>query len=179
MAVTLASGFWRWAARDVGRDPYRRLWSGVVGWLLSDQAVLAAQARPAQWVFPRDEPVLWSFPADSAGIRLDLRRGEELVSDTSFAGGGTHSLGRLDPGSYAYTVTAAAGDTLTSGRFDVAATTEEMLPVPDVPTLPVRAGVGGGDSGVGRPLRTLPWPYLLVITLLCAEWIFRRRGGLR
>jgi hypothetical protein len=31
----------------------------------------------------------------------------------------------------------------------------------------------------GSPLRTRPWPYLLVIGLLCAEWIGRRRSGLR
>jgi hypothetical protein len=31
----------------------------------------------------------------------------------------------------------------------------------------------------GTPLRTRPWPYLLVIGLLCGEWIGRRRSGLR
>ena len=31
----------------------------------------------------------------------------------------------------------------------------------------------------GSPLRTEPWPYLLVIGLLCGEWIGRRRSGLR
>jgi hypothetical protein len=31
----------------------------------------------------------------------------------------------------------------------------------------------------GVPLRTRPWPYLLVIALLCGEWIGRRRSGLR
>ena len=54
----------------------------------------------------------------------------------------------------------------------------ELLPAPaaadwgsDRPSEP--------ESGGGIPLRTLAWPYLLVISLLCAEWYGRRRGGLR
>ncbi|MFW6199503.1 MAG: hypothetical protein ACOC8K_02925, partial [Gemmatimonadota bacterium] len=35
--LLLASGFWRWAARDgAPRETYRRLWSGVAGWLLEE-----------------------------------------------------------------------------------------------------------------------------------------------
>ena len=43
VAVSLASEFWRWAMRDHGREPYRRVWSGVVGWLLADEQVAAAE----------------------------------------------------------------------------------------------------------------------------------------
>ena len=32
---------------------------------------------------------------------------------------------------------------------------------------------------LGRPLRAFAWPYLLLLALLCAEWVFRRRSGLR
>jgi hypothetical protein len=31
----------------------------------------------------------------------------------------------------------------------------------------------------GRALRTVAWPWLAVVTLLCAEWVLRRRWGLR
>ena len=49
------------------------------------------------------------------------------------------------------------------------------------------AGAGGSeatasqaDSPAGeRRLATLGWPYLLLIMLFCAEWIIRRRIGLR
>ena len=37
----------------------------------------------------------------------------------------------------------------------------------------------GTEDRAGSPLRTRPWPYLFVIVLLCAEWIGRRRSGLR
>jgi hypothetical protein len=180
VAVALATGFWRWAARDVGRDAYRRLWSGVVGWLLADQAVLATEPRPARWVVPRGDPVLWNVPADAAGARLVVQARDSVVADTIFPGTGTVSAGSLPPGAYSYHVEGTGGDTLSTGRFDVASASEEMLPVPAVPPEPSRrAGVGGVDARPGTPLRTLPWPYLLVIALLCGEWIGRRRSGLR
>jgi hypothetical protein len=56
---------------------------------------------------------------------------------------------------------------------------EMAHPRVDLATLP---GAGASESvarGSGRPLRQFPLPYLLVITLLCAEWIVRRREGLR
>lgn len=181
VAITLASGFWRWASRESGRETYRRLWSGVVGWLLADQAVLGAEARPDQWVVPRGDPVLWSMPADSAGARLVIKSGDAtIVVDTVFSGGGTLSTGVLEPGVYTYFVESSTADTLGIGRFDVAEATDEMLPAAEQPTRPVqRSAAVGVDGRGGRPLRTLPWPYLFVITLLSVEWIGRRRSGLR
>jgi hypothetical protein len=42
-------------------------------------------------------------------------------------------------------------------------------------------GVGARSAVAlpGRPLRTVAWPYLAVVALLCAEWVLRRRWGLR
>jgi hypothetical protein len=31
----------------------------------------------------------------------------------------------------------------------------------------------------GRPLHAAPWPYVLLVLLLCTEWVLRRRWGLR
>ena len=180
VAIAVASGFWRWASRERGREPYRRLWSGVVGWLLADQAVSAAEPRPLEWVVARGEPVVWTVPADSAESTILIRSGDSTVVDTVVGGGGTLSTGVLGPGAYTYEVESSTGDRLGVGRFDVAEATEEMLPVAETPSQPVRrAAVVGANGGGGPPLRTLPWPYLLVITLLCVEWISRRRTGLR
>ena len=75
----------------------------------------------------------------------------------------------------------AAGTPLGTGRFDVAAATLELAAPPIVP--PSREDgtlrAGAEVERTGSPLRTRPWPYLLVIGLLCAEWIGRRRSGLR
>lgn len=177
VVVALASGFWRWAARDNGREPYRRLWSGIASWLLSGEALVAAEPRPEAWVVGRDEPVRWSLSEDSS--RITISDTEGVVVDTVI-GDGRPSVGVLPPAEYTYVVSSPSGDTLATGRFDVAASNNEMLPPSVVPELPVRnASAGGTGEGAGRPLRTLPWPYLLVIVLLCTEWVVRRRSGLR
>ena len=180
VAIALASGTWRWAMRENGREPYRRLWSGLAGWLLSDQRVAAAEARPRDWVIGRGEPVEWSLPGDTTTSQIRVLRGDSVVVDTTVASGSPLSTGVLAPDVYTYEVTGPSGDTLAAGRFDVSLATSEMLPAPVEPEPSVlSASALGGDVGLGRPLRTTPWPYLLVITLLCGEWVVRRRSGLR
>jgi hypothetical protein len=181
VAVALASGFWRWAARDTGLDAYRRLWSGIAGWLLAGESTAAAEPRPTRWVVARGQPVTWGLPTDSLGKRIVVSADDDVVVDTTVAGGGTVSTGVLPPGRYTYRVDSPTEGPLAEGRFDVAASTPEMRPAAVVPeptsgagTIPVL-----GEDRIGRPLRTSPWPYLLVIMLLCGEWIGRRRSGLR
>lgn len=179
-AVALASGYWRWAMREAGREAYRRLWSGVAGWLLADRSMASAAPRPVRWVFDRSEPVEWSMPTDAAGLRIHIESPEVTVVDTTIAGSGPVSLGGLGPAEYTYAVVAAEGDTVSTGRFDVSSTTLEMLPRRVDP--PLSSGVRSASISESRgelPLRTTPWPYLLVLTLLCVEWIVRRRIGLR
>jgi hypothetical protein len=188
VAVILSSGFWRWSAREGGREAYRRIWSGVVGWLLADQSVTASEVRPTQWVVDRGEPVTWAVPSDSTALRLVVSSADSsstassaAVVDTTLVGGGSPSVGVLPPGAYAYRVEGAGGQTVTEGRFDVASATAEMAPAAAEPS-ESEASAGSAASageGPGSPLRTRPWPYLLVIGLLCAEWIGRRRSGLR
>ena len=177
-AVVLASGFWRWAMREQGRDAYRRLWSGVAGWLLAERGIASARPRPVRWVFPRDEPVRWSIPGDTSSVRIVLRKDRGAVVDTVVTGREV-SVGRLPPGSYDYTVSGPGGDTLTQGRLDVASTTREMIPRSEKPVAEQADGERESEVASGRPLRTSPWPYLLVILLLCGEWVVRRRSGLR
>ena len=123
---------------------------------------------------------MWRMPTDSAESRLVVRLEDETVLDTVFTGGGALSTGVLEPGTYTYFVESSTADSLGAGRFDVAEATEEMLPVAEQPPQRgQRVAAVREDVRRGRPLRTLPWPYLFVITLLSVEWIGRRRGGLR
>ena len=64
--VALASGFWRWGVRDgAPRDVYRRLWAGVVGWLLGgEEEVVEDGLRPAHLLLPAGEPMVWRAPGD-------------------------------------------------------------------------------------------------------------------
>jgi hypothetical protein len=186
-AVVLASGFWRWAARDgVGGDAYRRLWSGVAGWLLADDAgAVSGVVRPDRWVVPRGEAVSWRVPGEVAdSVRLEIWSDSDSDSDSptvfdgEIAGGGSATTGVLPPGAYAYR--AVSGDDMEhEGRFDVESRTLEMLPVPEVPEAEEGQAVRQDMGTQGRPLRTMPWPYLLLLTSLCVEWIARRRVGLR
>lgn len=177
--VALASGFWRWAARDEGRRAYRQLWSGVVGWLLADQTVTTAEPRPLRRVVSRDAPIEWGLGGLDQPVNIVVSAGDSVVADTVVSGPGPVATTALAPGEYTY-VTLAGADTTSSGRFDVEATTDEMIPVPFEPGavaegLPPRSA----DFSAGIPLRTTPWPYLAILFLLCGEWIVRRRSGLR
>jgi hypothetical protein len=189
MAVVLASGFWRWAARDgAGEDAYRRLWSGVAGWLLVDEAdAVSGVVRPDRWVVPRGEAVSWRVPGEERdSVRLEIRLDSDSDSDSdssrvfegTIAGGGSATTGVLPPGMYTYH--ASGGDGVKhEGRFDVESRTLEMLPVPEVPEAAEGEAARWERGALGRPLRTLPWPYLLVLTFVSVEWIARRRVGLR
>jgi len=179
-AVLLASGFWRWAARDSGRDAYRHLWSGIAGWLLAGESVPGAQPRPTRWVVERGEPVAWSAPVDGVQRRVIVTRGDTAVAEVDALDRSAFQSGILPPGQYGYRVEGAAGDTLAVGRFDVSSSTAEMTAPAAVPEAQSQGSAGStGDERAGTPLRTEPWPYLLVIGLLCGEWIGRRRSGLR
>jgi hypothetical protein len=180
-ALVLASGLWRWAARDNGRDAYRHLWSGVAGWLLGGASAAGAQPRPVQWVVPRGRPVAWSAPVDGVERRVIVSRGDSVVTRSTVQDRSAFETGVLPPGPYDYVVEGTEGDTLATGRFDVAEATGEMTATPMVAEAEGAAtsGPGAGDEVPGSPLRTEPWPYLLVIGLLCGEWIGRRRSGLR
>jgi len=103
---------------------------------------------------------------------------DSVVVDAEAAGSGPISTGVLPPGSYRYRVSSAAA-VVTEGRFDVAAATDEMVPSAVEPAAAEGASTLVATQPAGRPLRTRPWPYLLVIALLCGEWIGRRRSGLR
>ena len=179
-AVVLASGFWRWAARESARDAYDALWAGVAGWLLRDRTLAGSELRPARWAVPRGEDVDWLVPPSRTGYGVRVRAGEDQVLDTTFAADGVASTGPLAPGRYRYAVVDPAGDSIDAGRFDVNGTTADMVPTVVEQARLAAAGGASSDTGQGgRPLRTLPWPYLVIIGLLCAEWFGRRRSGLR
>ncbi len=182
-AVVLARGLWRWAARPDGRDAYEALWSGVAGWLLRDASLAGAEVRPAERVVRAGEPVPWQVPEGRAGATVGIRpdtASTDEASELPLAGSGTVFTEPLAPGPYRYTVQDPAGDSVAGGRFDVSDRSIDMFPAPADPARLISEGASSvADDGGTRPLRTLPWPYLLIIGLLCAEWIGRRRSGLR
>jgi len=181
-AVVLASGLWRWHARDgAPRDTYRRLLSAVAGWLLSGgEGGTAAEVRPELWVAPAGPPLAWRVPdltADTVRLEVVAEDGS-TVADTTFAEGGRVTTPPLPAGTYRYRASGAGG-AMGEGRFDVDDRSEEMLPVPGAPEEPAAPSAAPRRAGAGTPLRATPFPYLFLLLLLSAEWVARRRAGLR
>ena len=196
VSTALASGFWRWAFRDgLPREAYRRLWAAVGGWAAAgDPPSFDSGTRPADDVVPRGSPVrwragsaagdvlslaVWAWPAPSSPAGLGLQGPSRLVLDTALAvpDSGSFFTPALAPGEYEYRAVSAA-DTAT-GRFEVEQFTPEMLRAAVDPSVLSAPSPSGGAGRAVRPLRTSPLPYLVVLAVLCAEWIGRRRAGLR
>ena len=186
-AVMLASGFWRWAFREgPERQVYRRLWAGVVGWLLASTPVEAGVGvRPAPRVVSVWDELTWRAPGmvgDS--IELTLVAGDSVVLDTTVVvdAAGEARTRRLPADEYAYTARrAGGGDAVGSGRVEFERHSLELLRQPSDLASQTADSEGAPARGrrPGRPLRTSPLPYLLIMALLSAEWIARRRWGLR
>lgn len=187
-AVVLASGFWRWAFRDgAPREAYRRLWAGVVGWMLANEPLGSGPGvGPTERVVRRGEDVVWrAGPWVGQSLRFVVTSGGSAVTDTVLAvsPAGDVRSGVLPPGTYDYRVESTDSANLVGeGRFEVEAYSGEL----SVPVYQPAADSGrpSGDETAGRrtpgrPLRTHAFPYILLIGLLSGEWIGRRRRGLR
>lgn len=190
-AVALGSGYWRWAFRDeAGRTTYARFWGALAGWLLREEGTIAGAAvRPARRSVPQGTAIPWVAP----GLLLDSLRVELTAPgrDSGFvrvvrARGDTLQTAAPAPGHYTYDATAFAGDsvaTRASGPITVEPYTPELARAAvDLEALQAQATPIGPDAderAPSRPLRASPAPWLLLVALLAAEWILRRRWGLR
>jgi len=190
-AVVLASGFWRWAFREgPNREAYRRLWAGVAGWLLASAPQDGATpVRPEKRVWSSHEPMDWRAPGlIGENVRLALSvngsAGDSVVLDTTVVvdGAGRARTRALPVAEYSYRITRPGEDgSIGSGRIESEGHSLELLRRP-VDISPAESDAAQGAPTrvrLGPPLRTHPGPYLLILVLLSAEWIGRRRGGLR
>jgi len=186
-AAALTSGYYTWMLRG-GRaeDAYRRLWSSVGGWLVTGGPIATGdQVQPAQRVFERGQLVTWRAPG-LAGDTLQLRvqeAGTTVLDTTIVVDGDEHTAsGVLPPGAYQYEVrTQQEEGALAEGRFDVERYSGDLR-FPRQDPERVGASVGAADRVriLGqRRMRTSSVPYLLLVGLLLAEWMARRRKGLR
>ena len=186
-AVVLASGFWRWAFREgPDREAYRRLWAGVAGWLLASAPQDGATpVRPGKRVWSSREPMEWRAPGlIGKDVRLTLSVGDSVVLDTTVVvdGAGRARTRALPVAEYSYRIMLSGEDgSIGSGRIESEGHSLELLRRPVDISPPESDAAEGAPTRVrlGPPLRTHPGPYLLILVLLSAEWIGRRRGGLR
>ncbi len=183
-AVSVAAGFWRWALRGgEGMNAYRRIWSGIVGWLLAgERAVSSGDVRPARTVVAVGNPVTWLAPGragDTLSVQL-VSPGAPADTTVQVLPGQRFRTHAPAPGTHVYRVTDAQGNSVGSGRLEIDAWSGELLTLPGSPdSVAAEAGATSARLQAGIRLRTHPAPYLLLIALLAIEWVGRRRRGLR
>ena len=186
-ALVLASGFWRWSSRGGNsREVYRRLWSGVLGWLMASEVASNRRlVEPEVRVWSENDQSRWSaWGLANNSIHLMIYKDEKLVQDTTVIVNPESQffINGFGLGSYSYRADDInSGDLLGSGRFKVENHSLEWFRVPrdlvDIYSdLPSSTAIG---SGFSRPLHTYIIPYLLIIIFLSIEWIGRRQRGLR
>jgi hypothetical protein len=176
IAVIGASGFWRWRFRGgVRADAYGALFGGLFDWLAAgrgDRRAVVPDAIPQR----AGAPLRWrrGAPADSTATVTLRRRGATarvVTATLHFSeGAGIAESPSLPPGVY---------DATMRGGTALVAVNHSRELVPRRPS--VRTGSVGGAPAMGESpsARQVGWIYALAILALCAEWLLRRRAGLR
>lgn len=175
IVVAGAAGFWRWRFRGgAGGDAYTSVWGSILDWLAGERSDLRA-AYPAAASVRAGDAVAWrrGASADSVVTVLLAARGASTSDTVTLRFGASNTVAEspaLPPGSY--DVTSPGGTSL-------------LVVNPSREFLPRRPTVADGPLGSGRALGEAPrardhsWLFALAVLALCAEWLLRRRIGLR
>jgi len=188
-AMALGEGYWRWAFQGGdARELYERLWSAVGGWLLAGGVSGGASLRPVERVVARGAGSRWVAPGvhlDSLRLRLVAASGETAL-DTVLRAPQRDTLEApvVAPGGYRFTARGYGAQQQLDGEGELTVeswTPELARPAAELSALRPAGRVtdGGSERGLRRPLHALALPYVLLLLLLAAEWILRRRWGLR
>jgi uncharacterized protein YjeT (DUF2065 family) len=175
VVVVAASGLWRWRFRGgVASDAFTALWGSIFDWLAAERADRRA-AVPDERLVRAGEPVRWRRgSATDSVVAVTLRqRGATRVDTVTLRFAGAANVvesAPLQPG--IYDVVARGGNSLLAVN-----PSREWLPrAPRIPNGVVRGELS--DDSAPR-LRGAGWAYALAILMLCAEWLLRRRRGMR
>jgi hypothetical protein len=174
--TVVGGGFWRWQFRGgSSADAFAAFWGGIFDWLAGERADKRA-AIPDAAAFRAGERIRWrrGGAADSVATVIYRKRN---------APGGSDSLVLRFPTGASVVETAPMAE----GQYDVSVRGGQAALVvnPSSEWIPrqvrVKAGVQRSGAPVGSQprLRDHAWIYALIIVALCAEWLLRRKIGLR
>ena len=177
--IATGTGYWRWAFRSgAPRHLYERTFTGAAGWLLENRVVrmVRLETDPA----PANRPLEMRAAAGLEQLRLTVRDSVAAVWADSTSLGPSVQGPSLTPGTYLLEARGMRdGSPFRMERpFDVIDASRELEPRDRVPELVLAATaspVGVGGSARRRPM----WPFVAAALLLCGEWAWRRRIGLR
>jgi hypothetical protein len=176
IAVLGASGFWRWRFRGGQRaDAYSALFGTLFDWLAAGRSDKRAVV-PDAGVFRAGAPLRWrrGSPTDSVVSLTLVRRGAPTRTDSMTL-------------RFSESATVVESPPVPPGIYDVRSANGTSVIAVNQSTelLPRRATVQSGRIG-GRPsladaplARELGWLYVVAVLGLCAEWLLRRRVGMR
>ena len=174
VVVTGASGLWRWRFRGgASADAYAALWGGIFDWLTAERPDPRA-ALPAEGVVRAGETIRWRRGRGDSVVKVVLeRRGSAERDSLTLAFGSGTTVAESHP------LPAGTYDVRAPGGDAVLVVNESRELLPRQPT--VRSGATGRAAALSEHhrLRDRWWAYMLLIALLCAEWLGRRRWGLR
>ncbi len=176
LAVLGAEGFWRWRFRGgVRAEAYDAFFGSLFDWLVEGRTDRRA-AMPAGAPLRAGQPIRWRRgAAGDSVVRLTITRRS--------ATGRVYSV-LLH---FADTATIAESPALVPGMYDVKMEGGQTLLAVNasrelLPRRPaVRSGEVGGTSVAGEApsARDFGWLFFVAVLVLCAEWLLRRRAGLR
>lgn len=175
VAIVAASGLWRWSFRGgAASDAFTAVWGSIFDWLAAERADRRA-AVPDERALRAGEPVRWRRgSAADTSVTVVLRRRDTTGVDTltlHFASGvNIVESAPLAAGIY---------DASVRGGSALLAVNASREWIPRAPRVESGAVRGALAADAAPRLRTAGWAYALAVVMLCAEWILRRRRGMR
>ena len=168
-----ADGLWRWAFQGgAPEQTYRAMVAATVSWLLGGADSARGEARPADPVVTAGRPVIFRWVAGGSAAALPIHWGDSAgASDTLRFDGSGRAEVWLPVGIHRYRL--ANGG---RGLAVVEPYSDEYLPRP--------VALGAQDATVTPATRRSQardwiWLFGICIAGLSAEWLVRRRMGLR
>jgi len=175
VVVVAASGLWRWRFRGgVASDAFTALWGSIFDWLAAERADHRA-AVPDDRMLRSGDPVRWrrGAPTDTIVSAALHQRGTTRIDSLTLRFSGTANVLETRP------LPAGIYEVATRGGTALLAMNPSREWLPRPPRVPAGAVRGTISADLGPRLRDAGWAYALAILLLCAEWILRRRRGMR
>jgi hypothetical protein len=180
--LLLAEGTWRWSARTgSARSVYRGLYAGITGWLLGDYRRVPVTLETGPETRPGS--ISWSIAPGVVDLVIAVRDSTGTVVWTdSIASPGNRIEGPdLPAGGLEFEARGRSeGSEFVVGRpFSVAGPAAELRGR-DLGASLTTLAESASARRPARPRSAPPiWPYVLAAGLLCGEWIWRHRMGLR